>query len=102
MKFDKPYLMNLNWLMDFASPLDSIFGDVDESTVNEICKRCLEKNNYVAPKSEGLTIFRFDAFTDVIPVLKQMANEDVISNAECGNIIASILRYQGKVLLQPA
>jgi hypothetical protein len=102
MKFDKPYLVNLNWLMDFAKPLDSIFGDIEVSTVNEICKRCFKKNNYIAPKSDGLTIFRFDIVQDVIPVLKQMANEGAISNAECGNLIAKILRYQGYVLLQPA
>lgn len=102
MKFDKPYLKNLSWLLDFAEPLDSIFGDLEFSTVEEISKRCFEKNNYVAPESEGLTLFRFDIETDVIPVLKQMANENVISIAKCGDIIASILRHKGKVILQPA
>jgi hypothetical protein len=104
MKNDKPYLKNLEWLMDFALPMNLIFEEVEisDNTIEEINKRCFEKNCFVSPESDGITIFPFNITDDVIPVLKDMVFDNVISIAHCGDIIASILRYEGKVLLQTA
>jgi len=104
MKNNKPYLKKLGWLFDFALPLNWIFEEIeiDENTVEEINKRCFVKNSFVSPKSDGLTIFFFNITEDVIPVLKDMVSEEVISIAHCGDIIAGIMKYEGKVLVQTA